>query len=73
MNRRSEKLDKYLSKRVQITFYDGDVETGVLEFGRPYYKGGLGSNEYSITEDNDTLFFRKSHVKSIKEESEERE
>lgn len=63
MNRRSEKLDRYLNKRVEITFFDGDVVTGVLEFDKPYFNGLLGSNSYSIR----NIFFRKSHVKSIKE------
>ena len=67
MNRRSEKLDKYLNKRVQITFHDGDVQTGVLEFDRAYWGLPFGSNEYSITNGGTHMFFRKSHVKSIKE------
>lgn len=66
MNRRSEKLDKYLNKRVEITFHDGDVETGILEFGKPYW--GFNTDEYSLTRNNDPdVYFRKSHVKSIKE------
>lgn len=63
MNRRSEKLDRYLNKRVEITFFDGDVVTGILEFGKPYFGLKSGSNSYSIR----NLYFRKSHVKSIKE------
>lgn len=67
MNRRSEKLDKYLNKLVEITFIDGDVETGILEFDRAYRGLPFGSNEYSITHNGTHMFFRKSHVKSIKE------
>jgi hypothetical protein len=72
MNRRSEKLDKFLGKKVEITFTDGDVEQGWLEFDRPYWGLKFGSNRYSLEGcyANGTcshLFFRKSHVKSIKE------
>lgn len=37
MNRRSEKLDQYLNRQVEITFIDGDIVTGILEFDRPYW------------------------------------
>lgn len=67
MNRRSEKLDQYLNKLVEITFFDGDVQTGILEFDRSYWGLPFGSNQYSITHDGTHMFFRKSHVKSIKE------
>lgn len=67
MNRRSEKLDRYLNKRVEITFFDGDIATGILEFGRPFMGLKIGSNLYSITHNDTHMFFRKSHVKSIKE------
>lgn len=30
MNRRSEKLDQYLNKQVEITFIDGDIVTGIF-------------------------------------------
>ena len=72
MNRRSEKLDKYLNKTVQITFFDGEIMTGYLEFGRPLLGTPFSSNEYSITRNGTHMFFRKSHVKSIKE-SEDKE
>lgn len=67
MNRRSEKLDQYLNKLVEITFIDGDIETGILEFNRPYSGTKFSSNKYSITYKDTHMFFRKSHVKSIKE------
>lgn len=67
MNRRSEKLDQYLNKQVEITFTDGDIVTGILEFDRPYWGLAFGSNMYSITYGEANIFFRKSHVKSIKE------
>lgn len=67
MNRRSEKLDQYLDKKVEITFIDGDIAVGILEFGRPFMGLSFGSNLYSITCNGVHMFFRKSHVKSIKE------
>ena len=73
MNRRSEKLDQYLNKQVEITFNDGDIVIGILEFDRPYLGPNTatsalhGSNKYSITHNGRHMFFRKSHVKSIKE------
>ena len=67
MNRRSEKLDQYLNKQVEITFWDGDIVTGILEFDRPYWGSKFYSNKYSITYKDTHMFFRKSHVKSIKE------
>lgn len=63
MNRRSEKLDRYLNKRVEITFFDGEIITGILEFDKPYWGLKFGSNSYSIR----NIYFRKSHVKSIRE------
>lgn len=72
MNRRSNKLDKFIGKSVIITFFDGDEKEGILEFNKPYADIGLiyGSNQYSITKsDNTKLFFRKSHVKRIRETS----
>ena len=66
MNRRSEKLDKYLNKQVEITFIDGYIVTGILEFDRPYGGLNFGSNKYSITHNSTHMFFRKSHVKSVK-------
>ena len=67
MTRRSEKLDQYLDKQVAITFIDGSVMIGVLEFDRPYWGLSFGSNKYSIMCGGTHTFFRKSHVKSIKE------
>lgn len=67
MNRRSKKLDQFLNRKVEITFIDGDILTGILEFDRPYWGLKFGSNKYSITYKDTHLFFRKSHVKSIKE------
>ena len=66
MNRRSKKLDKYIGKNVEITFLEGDVRTGILEYDRPLYSGLQPSGYYSINGGKNT-FFRKSHVREIRE------
>lgn len=60
-------LNKYIGKRVEVTFTDGDVLHGTLGHGM-----GLGNriyNEdtsyYNLPENN--LSFRAYHVKKIKE------
>ena len=71
MNRRSDKLDKLIGKSVIVTFQDGDEREGILEFNRPYWGLNFGSNEYSLYKTNEaTVFFRKSHVKRIRERNE---
>lgn len=67
MNRRSAKLDKYLGKVVTVTFWDLDVVTGILEFNRPFAGLKFGSNKYSLHNSDGNFYFRKSHVKKIKE------
>lgn len=67
-NGRSEKLDKLIDELVNITFKDGDIKVGVLEYGIPHY--GLESfgpsHEYSLYRFNaPRLYFKKSHVKRI--------
>lgn len=67
-NRRDKKLDALIGKEVQIVFWDGDIKEGVLEWNRQYWGLVFGSNKYSITDKKGIpLFFRKSHVKKIKE------
>lgn len=66
VNRRDKKLDALLGKVVEITFFNGEIATGVLEFNRPYWGLKFGSNQYSIPYNGTYLFFRKSHVKSIR-------
>lgn len=51
----SEELNALLGKKVQITFFDNDVKTGILQ--RAEYKQG----RYEV----DNLSFRKTHVKKI--------
>ena len=68
MNRRSDKLDKYLGEYVTIVFADGDVKHGLLEFDRRHIGFDDKSGMYSLEDcgDSKLTFFRKSHVKSVK-------
>ena len=68
MNRRSEKLDKYLNKRVEITFIDGSIKNGVLSWNEYRESLRLIPQWYYLEfSDGTHLSFRKSHVKSIKD------
>ena len=68
MNRRSEKLDKYLNKLVKITFTDGDSRIGVLGWNERLEPLMLIPQQYFLRDSVGVyLSFRKSHVKSIKE------
>ena len=69
MNRRSEKLDALLDKKVQIKFVDGTYASGVLAWNElfsartPYH-----SNVYLLHREHfGTVEFRKTHVADIKE------
>ena len=60
MGHKSNKLDQYLGKKVKITFFDNDVEIGILENSQfPYER----THPYKIN----NLVFCKSHVKKIEE------
>ena len=68
MTRRNKKLDELLNKLVDIIFWDGDVKTGVLEYGRPMAEGLPDSNKYSLFIFGEGyLYFYKTHVKRVKE------
>ena len=68
MNRRSQELDALLNELVDIIFWDGDVKTGVLEFGRPIAPELPDSNRYSLYIFGEGyLYFYKTHVKRVKE------
>lgn len=68
MIRRSEKLDKYLNKQVEITFIDGDSRIGVLGWNEYLEPLMIIPQQYYLRYSDGTyLCFRKSHVKSIKE------
>ena len=68
MNRRSEKLDQYLNKQVEITFNDGDSIIGVLGWNEHLEPLMIIPQQYYLRySDQRFLSFRKSHVKSIKE------
>lgn len=68
MTRRSKELDELLNELVDIIFWDGDVKTGVLEFGRPIAPELPNSNRYSLYIFGEGyLYFYKTHVKRVKE------
>lgn len=68
-----EKLERYIGKRVEITFYpDNATKTGIIHYGplkvnnkKGFY--ALTLIVYSTPGFVRTLVFRCSHVKSIKE------
>ena len=64
MERRDEKLDRYIGKRVKIEFFDGDVLSGNLEFHYGFYflKNCMDEKKGWTRDD---VHFRKSHVKKI--------
>ena len=67
MNRRSEKLDHYLNKQVEITFIDGDIRVGVIGWNEYLESLMIIPQQYYLRySDGRYLSFRKSHVKSIK-------
>ena len=66
MKRNSDKLDRYLGKKVKITFFDNDVKIGVLEKSPPPYK----KHSYKINTFDPFctgVMFCKTHVKKIEE------
>lgn len=65
MTHRNSKFDKFIGKRVKVSFTDGDIITGLLDFDeeRQFYKLTNCMNKKGFMV-NDTLF-RKSHVKEI--------
>lgn len=68
MNRRSDKLDQYINKRVEITFTDGDIRIGVLGWNEHLEPLMIIPQQYYLRNSDGIYFsFRKSHVKSIKE------
>lgn len=68
VNRRSEKLDRLLNKKVVVTFKDGAVHEGILEFNRSYLGLNCGSYQYSLDSPNhNLLFFKKTHIKNVRE------
>ena len=69
MNRRDEKLDSLLGKKVQLTFWDKIKATGILHWNGAYNPIlGIKPFYYYITKfDGGHLSFRKSHVISVKE------
>jgi hypothetical protein len=71
INRRDEKLDALLGKKVTITFRDKDEKTGILGWQGAFdYSNGLKSFCYYIKMDNGIYCsFRKTcviHVREVK-------
>ncbi|MBQ1295021.1 MAG: hypothetical protein IIY21_13350 [Clostridiales bacterium] len=66
MSRRDKRLDAHLDELVDITFKDGDVKTGVLEYGM--YICGIPSGGYTLYVFGEGYIrFKPKVVKSIKE------
>ena len=74
INRRSEKLDALLGKRVQIEFKDGDFCSGILKWNErytpetPWKPQSYYLDLYRIVGSDyigSKLFFRKGHVKNV--------
>ena len=65
MNRRDKRLDMLLDELVDITFKDGDVETGVLEYGMCI--PGLPPAGYTLYVFGEGYIrFKKTAVKNVK-------
>lgn len=67
-----EKLERYIGKKVEITFYpDNATKTGIISYGPLKVNNKKGyytlTMIYYATGFVSTLLFRLSHVKSIKE------
>ena len=67
MNRRCNKLDDQIGKRVKITFTDGDVREGVLDWqGRYNPDNGLKPFSYNLLlPAGNHVCFKKSNVKTV--------
>ena len=66
INRRSEKLDALLGKKVQIEFKDGDFGNGVLKWNERYTpETPWNPQSYYLDMNGGKLFFRKGHVKNV--------
>lgn len=67
MNRRDKRLDALLDRLVVITFTDGGVKTGVLEYGMQP-PGSLPYDGYTLYIFGEGyLKFRKAAVRNIRE------
>ena len=69
INRRDKKLDALIGKKVIIDFDDDDFVIGILGWQGAYdSNNGFKPFSYYVTKANGGhLFFRKSHVISVKE------
>ena len=68
VDKKDPKLDSLLGEIVRITFQDGVERIGVLEWDMARGLDKLPSQMYSIyVFGNGYYFFRKSHVKKVRE------
>lgn len=68
VDKRDPKLDSLLGEIVRITFTDGTEKIGVLEWDMARGLDKLPSQMYSVyVFGSGYCFFRKSHVKKIRE------
>lgn len=62
MSHRSSELDKYINKRVQITFKNGNTKTGTLR------RNQIGFRGYCLQTAESEVVFAKTLVKKVKGE-----
>lgn len=58
-----KQMNKYIGKKVKITFFDNDICIGTLAKGETYYDFNWVEKGYHLEEKR--LGFKKSHVKKI--------
>lgn len=69
INRRDEKLDALLGKKVTVTFWNKTEKTGILTWQDAFdHSNGLLPYRYHVLLDNGVYYgFRKSHVINVRE------
>ena len=66
MNRRDAKLDALCGELVDVTFFDGDEKTGVLEYGM-HIEGWPANDRYTLyVFGQGYIILRKTHVRRIR-------
>lgn len=65
---KDEQLEKYLGKNVLVTFWDKQIEQGILYKGDKNFTGKWTGKGYRLIQNGGTLSFKKSHVIKIKEQ-----
>ena len=69
INRRDEKLDALLGKKVTVTFWDKTEKTGIISWQGAFEpRNGLLPYRYHVLLDSGVYYgFRKSHVIHVRE------